>query len=115
LGGHAAHALQEVSADHDNFRTAFDWALGRDAESSLRLVGALYSPWVALGFLREAAERIDAALARATPDVTDLTRARALHAAATVHFFRGDLERMAERSREALPLARRIGDLRIVA
>lgn len=90
VGPDAARWLQQVSAEHDNLRAAFDWTLGRDPESSLRLVGSLYICWIAFGYLREASQRID----------------MALHAGGTIFFYLGDVDRMADRAREALPLAR---------
>jgi tetratricopeptide (TPR) repeat protein len=78
-------------------------------------VAALYACWIWLGNFREAAERAELALRRATPELSVEARARAHHAAATIAWFRGDLVRTAEQAREALPLARQSGALTIVA
>jgi non-specific serine/threonine protein kinase len=58
--------LDALTADHDNFRAAIDWAVvsgRRDIE--LGLVGILWSYWWYRGYVREGMQRLDSALRRA--------------------------------------------------
>jgi non-specific serine/threonine protein kinase len=115
LGPRSPAWLATLNVEHDNLRSALDWTLGRDPEPSLRLVGALFRFWVMRGHLKEGTERTQAALARAGDAVPPLVRAKALHAAASIAFFRGELARMLEWSRASLQIAREHGEAYLVA
>ncbi|MBA3851709.1 MAG: hypothetical protein H0X59_05015, partial [Chloroflexi bacterium] len=56
--------LDRLEREHDNFRAALDWAVGRpDVPRALRLAGGLWRLWQIRGYLDEGRERIAAVLA----------------------------------------------------
>jgi predicted ATPase/class 3 adenylate cyclase len=65
-----------MDAEHDNFRSALDWAAAGDPAVEAQLVGAIAPYWVLRGHALEARERLTAALAR--HEAPDVIRARAL-------------------------------------
>jgi non-specific serine/threonine protein kinase len=71
-----------LEEEHDNLRRAGDWALGHDANASLRLGGALWRFWWVRGHFTEGRRRLDAALRTKTDADSRRARARALRAAA---------------------------------
>jgi predicted ATPase/class 3 adenylate cyclase len=106
--------LDLLERDHDNMRAAFDRSLAAaDAESSLRLVVALWRFWQIRGHLDEAATRIDRALALPCPD--PVLRASALEAAGGIAWWRGEIPRAREAYAEALAIVEPVGDLRTIA
>ncbi|MFN2471307.1 MAG: BTAD domain-containing putative transcriptional regulator [Gaiellaceae bacterium] len=93
----------------DNLRRAIDWAAGRgDAETELRLVGALWTYWWTRGSVREARARIEAALGR-RGDVDGRIVARALNGAAAMAYCEREYSLARLRASEALAVARSTG------
>jgi non-specific serine/threonine protein kinase len=72
--------LARLEAEHNNLRSALDWALETDVETGLRLAGALHWFWHLCGHFREGYERLEKLLA-VNPGGATLIRARALAAA----------------------------------
>jgi non-specific serine/threonine protein kinase len=122
--------LERVEREHDNLRTALAWALeSGKRERALRLAGALYYFWELRGYWSEGQKWVDDALAlsagqqrvsaaaeavgdAATPPREDTAlRAKALYAAARMHFG-AQLDMADSRTlvEESLRLWREVGD-----
>ena len=100
--------LDTLSADHDNLRSALEWAVNAgDADLALGLVANLWRFWQIRGHLVEAEQRIDKALAMEGGEPR--LRARALEAKGGVAYWKGALEDAAGPYEEALSLMRRHG------
>ena len=69
--------LDQLEADHDNFRAALSWLLDRDPDHALTLAHALILFWYTRGHVREGRDSVIAALDRASPTAS-ATRAEAL-------------------------------------
>ena len=65
-GPDQAHWLDRLEAERDNIAVALDWALGEPAEAdlALRLASALWPFWQIRGYLREASDGLERALAK---------------------------------------------------
>ncbi len=102
--------LKRLDTEYDNLRVAIDWSRmeGGTLEGGLRLAGALYFFWEVRG-LSEGHEWLEGMLAQAK-GISPAVRAKALNAAAFVAHRRGDNERIAALSGEALTLFRALGD-----
>jgi predicted ATPase/class 3 adenylate cyclase len=109
--------LDRLEKDHDNFRAAIDWAVGHgDVEIALRLGASLWRFWQIRGHLDEATTRLDRILA--TPGVEDAPPAlhsRAEGAAGSIAYWQGDPARIHVHYRNALELARKADDRRLLA
>jgi predicted ATPase/DNA-binding SARP family transcriptional activator len=71
-------AVDRLSADHDNLRTALAWMLHHQPERAHEMAAGMAGLWLLRGFLREGCNWLDRVLAAAT-DPT-LARCEALHA-----------------------------------
>jgi predicted ATPase/DNA-binding SARP family transcriptional activator len=60
--------LAALSREHDNFRAALGWSLSEDSETGPRLARALGDFWLARGFLQEAQDWLERALATGPAD-----------------------------------------------
>jgi predicted ATPase/class 3 adenylate cyclase len=109
--------LDRLELDHDNLRAAFDWTMrAGEPELALRMVAGAWRFWQIRGHLHEAQER--AARALALPGAATLSaaiRARALGAAGSIAYWRGNIPEVHRLYREALGEARRSGDLATIA
>jgi predicted ATPase/class 3 adenylate cyclase len=116
-GKQAGRWLDRLALDHDNLRAAFDWATdGGHAEVALGLVTALWRFWQIRGHLHEASERATRALGTpGSSDLPALIRARALGAAGSIGYWRGDRPATHSRYRDALAAARDSGDRQALA
>jgi predicted ATPase/transcriptional regulator with XRE-family HTH domain len=78
-----------LEIEYDNLRTALGWSLGGgDAETGVRLAGALSDFWDRRGYLSEGRGWLAAALAQSS--VTTATRAKAFAQAARLALTQGD-------------------------
>jgi predicted ATPase/DNA-binding SARP family transcriptional activator len=104
--------LDRLEIEHDNLRAALGWARGsRQAEIALDLAGSLINFWYFRGYLGEAREWFEAALAlRDALPRKDLTRAKALFGAGSMAFGQGDYVAARARLEESVALGRRLGD-----
>ncbi len=102
--------LDELEAEHDNFRAALSWSLeGGDSELGQRMAGALYLFWNTRGYLSEGRRWLgDAVAAGAGSPATVMSKA--LLGIGGLAMAQGDLERARVASAEALRLAREAGD-----
>jgi predicted ATPase/class 3 adenylate cyclase len=100
--------LDRLTLDHDNLRTAFDWAVRtEDASTALRLVAALWRFWQTRGHLPEARQKADRAVAM--EGGTPRERAKALLALGGILYWQGDWQGTLEPCRDALDLLREHG------
>jgi tetratricopeptide (TPR) repeat protein len=109
--------LDQLEAELNNVRTALEWALeGGDAETGLRLAGALWLFWdrQRSDDLTEGQVWLEKLLAagRTAPAAT---RAKALYRAAWLAMSQWDFKRVAKLSQESLALCRELGDKRGMA
>ncbi|MDP8958412.1 MAG: hypothetical protein M3N51_04255, partial [Actinomycetota bacterium] len=108
--------LDRLEGEHDNLQAALDWALGQgDAQTALRLVGALWRFWQMRGYLREGRRFAERALALPEADRHLQARLMALGAAGGIAHWQMDQEGQLDHYREALALARRLGDEAAIA
>jgi predicted ATPase/DNA-binding SARP family transcriptional activator/DNA-binding CsgD family transcriptional regulator len=108
-GPEEAAWLDRLEWDHDNFRVALAWTRAQDeAETLLRLAGALSWFWAARGYASEAVQWLEEALAMGS-GATTAARARALFGLGDI-LRRSDLERAQACLEEALVLHERLGD-----
>src|SRR5262249_29951121 len=107
--------LNHLDYEVDNLRLAHDWVVTRgDAEAEWRLVAALAFFWVFRGYLREGAERIEAALSRSYE--ADLAlRARFFAGAGLLADWSGHDERAVAHYEESLAAAQAAGDSALAA
>jgi non-specific serine/threonine protein kinase len=86
--------LRRLRAEHENFRAAHTWSLGRveACQAGLRLAGALGRYWDISGELAEGRSWLNAVLALPAARVASMERARALGAQGYLAVVRGDAE-----------------------
>ncbi len=114
-GPHQAAWLTRLEAEHDNLRAALGWAIARaEAETALRLAGALWRFWQMHGHVREGRRWLAAALALSSPDAP-AARGKALNAAGVLAFQQGEYAASRALHGEDLALRRALGDDRGVA
>jgi NAD-specific glutamate dehydrogenase/predicted ATPase/class 3 adenylate cyclase len=101
--------LDELAADHENLRAAFESAATTSEYDDLRLAAALGHFWLVRGRLSEGGSWLDEALARRVSAHDDLC-AKALCARGKLACFAGDLDRATEVATEALAVARRLAN-----
>ena len=107
--------LQRLEAEHDNLRAALGWALERgEAETAVRLSGALWHFWEMRSHWSEGRRWLGAALA-IDGVVPPAGRARALLAAASLARLQGDSRQAQRMAEESLSLARGLEDERATA
>jgi len=117
LGPRQRRLLDRLEQDHDNLRQALDWAIEHgETGFGLRFLAGIWRFWQTRGYLTEGWERAQRVLAlpeagRQPPGL----RARALGAAGSIAYWRGDGIRTHELYRDALDLARSGGDPAILA
>jgi non-specific serine/threonine protein kinase len=119
LGPQQAAWLDRLETEHDNFRSALDWYVGRrEADPGLRLSGALARFWWARGHVTEGRRWLDAALelpGAELPQESQQPAARnpqlkALNWAGTLVRAQGDYEQAAALLEQSLSIARRLDD-----
>jgi len=104
------HARIEV--DLDNFRLAFDWSQRSEhnAESGLRLAGALSDFWLTRGYLVEGRSRISSALNHARSLERTALYASVLGDVAYIASVQGDFPGARSFANESLAICRELGD-----
>jgi len=103
--------LDRLEEEHDNLRAAMSWAIEHDrADLALLLAARLWRMWQMRGYLDEARERIERALAMPTAAEHPELRADALEAAGGVSYWRGDVPRMRQAYEQALEARQALGD-----
>jgi predicted ATPase/class 3 adenylate cyclase len=114
LGRQRKKWLDVMESDHDNIRTALDWALANgEVDLALRLVGAAWRFWQARGHLHEARRRVDATLA--LPGGEPRNRAKALEALGGILWWQANMEECLAAYTRALEIQRELGDPKEIA
>ncbi len=116
VGSTQAAWFERFETEHDNLRTALEWALrsGR-AEAGLRLIGAAWRFWFVRGYFAEGRQWVDALL-QAGADAPGPVRAEALNAAGNLAVFgQGDYAAGRRLYEQGLALWRAAGDGRGIA
>ncbi|MGB7861348.1 MAG: adenylate/guanylate cyclase domain-containing protein [Acidimicrobiia bacterium] len=109
LTSHQGKWLDILTLEHDNLRTAHDWAIASGAvDAAHELVGNLWRFWQRRGHLTEAESRIEQTLAMAGS--TPIPRARALDACGGVRYWRGDWDAAKDPYLASLQLMREYGE-----
>ncbi len=111
MGAEQARWLDRLELEHDNLRGALAWTVetGR-TETALRMAATLWRFWQMRGHLREARERLAAALALPEAAEYPEARAAALEAAGGIAYWMGDMESAAGLYEECLELRRELDD-----
>jgi tetratricopeptide (TPR) repeat protein len=106
--------LERLEQEHDNVREVLWWAWeAGDAETGLRLSGALCWFWWMRGYLGEGRRWVEGFLSedsKSSQPAGVPTRAKALYGVGELAFGQGDLARAAELLEESLDLYRELGD-----
>ncbi len=107
--------LDRLDDEYDNLRGALSWSLERgEAETALRLGGALWRFWYVRGHTSEGRRWLEEALSLRAEGAESL-RARALNGAGHLAWSQGDHERAEALREESLALSRQAGDRREIA
>jgi predicted ATPase/class 3 adenylate cyclase len=107
--------LKRLETEHDNLRAALSWSLERgQAETALRLAGALGEFWMTRGHLNEGAGWLESALSY-SDGIPAPVRAKALDLAGSIENYRGEHERAESLLEEGAALYRELGDKRGLA
>jgi tetratricopeptide (TPR) repeat protein len=102
--------LARLKAEHDNMRAALDWALARqEAETALRLGGALAWFWCTEQYLDEGRDRLEASLALPGAART-ASRAAALRGLGWLAWHYSDFDAAHAALRESIAISREVGD-----
>jgi predicted ATPase len=116
FGARQGEWLDRLEREHDNLRAALEWCRAEEGgrESGLRMAGSLLRFWTVRGHICEGHERLIALLSPAESAPTP-GRARALIAAASLSYSRGDLPAAAAFCQEGRSAAQEVGDLQTLA
>ena len=115
MGPDQAILLTRLEWEHENVQAVLRWAL-QDGHGDLavRLAVASWRYWYLGGHRQEGWRALELLLASAAVPRAKI-RAEALHAAGTLAWSQGALERSAERLAESLDISRELGDRRCIA
>ena len=115
-GAEEAEWLERFALEHDNFRAALEWLTETgDAEWGLRLGAALFRFWETREYIAEGRDRLGKLLKLAGSAAPTKARERALFSAGVLAGEQGDYASADALYREALDIARKLGDKRGVA
>ena len=111
-GPEQAELMDELELEHDNVRTAIEWAIDHAPPVALRVAGSMWRFWLVRGYTREGLDWTRRALAAATGEPR--VRSRALTGAGMLVAQR-DVAAAELHMTEAVALAHAIGDRRWLA
>ncbi|WP_182482758.1 tetratricopeptide repeat protein [Calidithermus roseus] len=115
-GPEEAHWLERLAAEHDNLRTALEWAVSRqDAILALRLATSVHHFWYVRGHHREGRTWLERAFGLPLNDIPPRLHAKALNALAERAKDQGDYAQALQAQQEALDLWQRLEDSAEVA
>jgi predicted ATPase/DNA-binding CsgD family transcriptional regulator len=104
--------LPVLDVEHDNIRAALEWSeQAKMSSDGLRLTSALWLFWMVRGHLTEGRRRFELALG--AHDAPPTLRASALVGVGQLMAYHGDLTATGRFAREALEIARAVGDPRL--
>jgi predicted ATPase/serine/threonine protein kinase len=113
-GTEGAEWLERFALEHDNFRAALEWLTETgNADWGLRLGGALFRFWETREFITEGRDRLDKLLKLPAPPT--MVRERAVFSAGVLASEQADYASADPLFREALEIARQLGDKRGMA
>jgi predicted ATPase/class 3 adenylate cyclase len=111
--------MERLEVEHENLRAALGRAIERrEAETALRLSGALWRFWYIRGYAEEGRAWLNSALAitMAAPSMPlSRVRATALYRAGFLTHYQGDYKQAAELCEESLALFQALGDTQGIA
>ncbi|HVH65596.1 MAG TPA: adenylate/guanylate cyclase domain-containing protein [Candidatus Acidoferrum sp.] len=108
--------LDRLEMDHDNFRSALEWAIKQDdARRAMLLGAALWRFWQMRGHLHEGRSRLAAALALPMGSDFPDERMAALEAAGGLAYWQADLDAAQRFYDQVLEMTRPLGDKRALA
>jgi predicted ATPase/class 3 adenylate cyclase len=115
LGPEQLRWLDELEAEHDNFRAALGWyrVAPDGAADGLRLAGTLWEFWYLRGYNSEGRDWLEGALARG--EGPPAARVKAMNGAGLILWFQGNHQRAQALLEESLTTARALGDKQAVA
>jgi tetratricopeptide (TPR) repeat protein len=103
--------MDRLEAEHDNMRTALSWCMeAGEAESALRMAGALEMFWIARCHFSEGRRWSEEALAKV--EEVSPTRAKALQGSGYIAYREGDYDKARQSLEQSLALCRQSGDLK---
>lgn len=109
VGPDRMRLLDTLEADHDNFRSALEFGLANGhADLVMLLSSSLWRFWQARGHLSEAERRLEAAVDQDGGDLG--LRAATIESLGGVHWWRGSMDRCAERYAQALEIQEQLDD-----
>jgi predicted ATPase/DNA-binding CsgD family transcriptional regulator/transcriptional regulator with XRE-family HTH domain len=103
------HWLALLESEHDNLRSALNWATEDDLNLALRAAKGLYNFWLLHGHLAEARRWLERALSIKRPTLKDV-RAEAQVVAASLASWQGDYDRADVLLSDALAAFESVGD-----
>jgi predicted ATPase/class 3 adenylate cyclase len=113
---HQGAWIERLEREHDNVRTALDWAENvGDAEMAVGIAAAVWRFWQQRGYLAEARARTERLLDFPEVEERGRLRAVALGTLGSVAYWQGDYQRMAPLYEEELDIARELGDRWLLA
>ena len=99
-----------IELEHDNIRTALDWALtSGEFEPGFRMVGALWEFWMNRGHAAEGQAQAERFLARAEASAPTGKRVKALHTAGVLAFYQGHHQAANAWAVEGVVICRELG------
>jgi hypothetical protein len=108
--------LDRLEADHDNFRTALEWAVASGkAREAMSLSGSLWRFWQMRGHIHEGLARTQQVPVMPNGKEFPTERLQALEAAGGLAYWQGDQDAAQSIYDESLALTRRVGDKRAIA
>ncbi|MBV9893163.1 MAG: hypothetical protein JO020_03235 [Chloroflexi bacterium] len=114
-GPNQAEWLRWAEREHDNIRSALDWCISTgDADTALRIAGALWWSWLLHGRWTEGHDWLERALNMPAAEPRSLSRGRALHGAAATAGLRGQYALAQAHIDECLAIARKFEDERLL-
>jgi predicted ATPase/class 3 adenylate cyclase/Tfp pilus assembly protein PilF len=115
-GAHQTMWLDRLEIEHDNLRSAMEWANEHDqAELGLRLAAALWRFWYMRSYLSEGRRWTLGLLALPGALARTAARAKALNGAANLIYNQGDYNTAFALHEESLSISRELGDRRGVS
>lgn len=111
FGAQSVSVLRRIDEEHDNFRVALSWALGREeaVQAAMAMIFPLEWFWYRYGHLQEGLEWTKRAMAATAGPGDSPARAAALVWRAYLMLWTGDLFVSAECGREAVEMSERLG------
>jgi predicted ATPase len=103
-------ALRSLETEYDNLRAALTWSIAEnEAETAVRLAGALWKFWLVRGRFREARQWLERAL-QLPGDVPDAARMEALYGFSAITRILGEAETSEAICNKMMEMSRAAGD-----